>query len=337
MNINIKEIAKRAGVSIATVSRALSGNSKVKDATSKKIKKIAQELNYKPNLLARSFVKGKTNIIGLILPDISDEFFSEIIKSVDDTSYQNGYFTMVISSHGNRSLIESINTMMNSRIVDGFIILLSSINDDIRKTLSINRVPFVTISGDTNIDNCDIVTVDNYKSSSEIVRFLYNNGYRKIAYINGPKENSDAILRYQGFCDECKKLKLPINTAWVLNGDFKLAGGENAANKILQYKEKPEVIFAANDMMAAGCYNSLINNGYKIPEDIGVVGFDDILISEYLTPPLTTLKVDTESLGKFATEKLINRINGNDNSKHQIISVNTELIIRKSVKIKKGK
>ncbi len=329
-SINIKEIAKRANVSIATVSRALSGNNNVTKETRSKILKIAHELNYKPNLLARSFVKGKTNIIGLILPDISDEFFSEIIKSVDDTSYQDGYFTMVISSHGNRSLVESINTMMNSRIVDGLIVLLSSVNDEIKRTLSSHRIPVVAISGDTSIGNYDIITVDNYKSSRDVVNYLFKKGYKKIAYINGPSENSDAILRHKGFCDECKKLKLTINPAWILNGDFTLLGGEEATNQLLQNKERPEVIFAANDMMAVGCYNSLAKNGYKIPDDIGVIGFDDILISEYLTPPLTTIKVDTETLGKFATEKLIDRINGNDTSKHQVITANTELVIRKS-------
>jgi DNA-binding LacI/PurR family transcriptional regulator len=147
----IKEIAQKAGVSIATVSRALSNSDKVQPVTRKKILRIAKELNYNPNIIARNFATKKSNIIGLILPDISDEFFSEIIHSIDKTAFENGYFTMVISSHRNRSLVESINTMMHSGLVGGFILLVPFMSNEIIKALKCDKVPFVIISGHSDI------------------------------------------------------------------------------------------------------------------------------------------------------------------------------------------
>lgn len=330
MNTNIKEIAKRANVSIATVSRALSGQNNVREETKKQILRIARQLNYKPNLLARNFVKGKSNIIGLILPDISDEFFSEIIKSIDDTSFISGYFTMVISSHKNRSLVESIQTMMNSGIAGGFILLVPFMNSEIEKALKSERVPFVIISGDSELGDYDIITIDNYNAAYNAVKFLSDKGYKKIAHIAGPDENNDAVLRREGFLNACTKLKLETKKSWITKGDFTLEGGESAANLILNGKEKPEVIFAANDMTAIGCYNAASKLGLKIPDDIAIIGFDDVLISQYVNPPLTTIKVDTETIGKTAAEKLIRKMTEKEKSKPQTIKISTELVIRNS-------
>lgn len=330
MNPNIKEIAKRANVSIATVSRALSGQNNVREETKKHILKIARQLNYNPNLLARNFVKGQSNIIGLILPDISDEFFSEIIKSIDDTSFISGYFTMVISSHKNRSLGESINTMMNSGIAGGFILLVPFMNSEIEKALKSERVPFVIISGDAKLGNYDIITIDNYNAAYNVVNFLAERGYKKIAHVAGPDENNDAALRREGFLNACAKLKLETKKTWIAKGDFTLESGERAANLILNQKKKPEVIFAANDMMAIGCYNAASKLGLKIPDDVAIIGFDDVLISQYVNPPLTTIKVDTEAIGKTAAEKLIQKMTEKEKSKPQTIKISTELVIRNS-------
>lgn len=330
MPITIKQIAKKANVSIATVSRALSGDSKVRPATKKLVLKFAKQLNYNPNIIARNFVRGKSNIIGLVLPDISDEYFSEIIRSIDDTSYLNGYYTMVMSSHENRSLTESINTMMNSGIVGGFILLIPFINSEIKKVLNSGNIPFVLISGDDNIGDFDVVTTDNYQSAFRMVEFLVKKGYKKIAHISGPPENNDAFLRKKGFRDACSKYKVEVRKSWLVNGNFTMESGELVCTKLLNEKEKPEVIFAANDMMALGCYKAIHSKGMKIPADIAIAGFDDILISEYANPALTTIRVDTDRIGKVAAERLIEKMIGTVNNVIKKKEIASELVVRSS-------
>lgn len=330
MSSTIKQIAEKANVSIATVSRALSNDPKVLEATRKKILKIAKELNYNPNIIARNFAKRQSNIIGLILPDISDEFFSEIIHSIDDTAFDNGYFTMVISSHRNRSMVESINTMMSSGIVAGFILLTPFMSNDIAKALKTDSVPYVLISGDTEIGDYDVISVDNYKATLKLIEFLASKGYKKIGHISGPSDNNDAFLRLKGFADGCKKYKLETKEQWIIKGNFTMASGEQAMLKMCKHQELPQVIFAANDMMAIGCYNALKSKGLKIPQDIAVVGFDDVLISEYTEPRLTTVRVDTKNIGKLAATRLIEKILKEKETKPKKILVSTELVIRNS-------
>lgn len=331
MASTIKQVAKVANVSIATVSRALSDDVKVKSETKKLVLDAARDLNYKPNILARNFVKGKSNIVGLILPDISDEFFSEIIRGVDETSYVHGYYTLVISSHKNRSLVESVHTLMGAGLVGGFIVLVPFMDRKIKEALMHERVPFVIISGSTEIDDYNSVSVDNYKAAYELTEYLITKkGCKKFAHITGPLENNDALLRMEGFLDACLKHNINVLKSWIVKGNFTKEGGIEATKKLLELKNKPEVIFAANDWTAVGCYEVIFEKGLKIPRDIAVVGFDDVMISRHLHPPLTTVKVPTSELGQTAANVLINKIHDRNHSAAQSIKIATELVIRKS-------
>ena len=330
MASTIKQIAQRASVSIATVSRALSDSPKVQEATRKRILKLAKELNYNPNIIARNFAKRKSNMLGLILPDISDEFFAEIIHSIDETAYEFGYFTLVVSSHKNRSMVESINTMMHSGLVGGFILLTPFMSNDIASALSTNTVPYVLISGDSEIGDYDVITVDNYKASFKLVEYLVGKGYKKIGHIAGPVENNDAFLRKKGFADACKKFKLEVKDYWLAKGTFTMASGEQATLKMLKHNDMPRVIFASNDMMAIGCCNALRSKGIKVPDEVAVVGFDDIILAEYSNPSLTTIKVDTDRIGQLAAQRLIEKVQKDINGKPRKVVVPTELVIRNS-------
>lgn len=330
MSSTIKQIAQKANVSIATVSRALSDSPKVQEATRKKILNLAKELNYNPNIIARNFAKRKSNMLGLILPDISDEFFAEIIHSIDETAYEFGYFTLVVSSHKNRSMVESINTMMHSGIVGGFILLTPFMSNEIANALSTNTVPYVLISGDSEIGDYDVITVDNYKASYKLIEYLVSKGHRKIGHIAGPEENNDAFLRKKGFADACKKFKLEVKNYWQAKGTFTMASGEQATLKMLKHNDMPSVIFAANDMMAIGCCSALKSKGIKVPDEVAVVGFDDVILAEYSNPSLTTVKVDTDTIGKLAAQRLIEKVQKDLNGKPRKVVVPTELVIRNS-------
>lgn len=327
----IKQIARKANVSIATVSRALNNDSKVTPETREKILKISNELNYKPNLIARSFVKKKSNILGLILPGISDEFFTDIIRGVDEVTFNSGYYTMVASSHGFKNLSESILAFTNAGLVGGVILLLPTFTDEIKSTLQNVKIPVVVIGGGKSDLGYDTVAIDNYQGAFNAAEFLIKKkGYKKIAHISGPADNDDAYLRKKGFVDACKKNGIQLNKTFLIDGDFTKESGYNGFIKLYSMPEKPEVIFTANDMMALGCYEAAAYLNINIPKEISLMGFDDIFISQYLNPGLTTVRVQIEEVGKAAASILINKLNGTNGKVHPLVKIPTELIIRNS-------
>ncbi len=329
MAATIKEIAIRAKVSIATVSRAFN-DGKIKPETKKKILEIAGELNYNPNLLARNFVKKQSNVIGLILPDITDEFFSELIRGVDETTFKYGYYTMVISSHKNRSLVESVSQLNSSGLVGGIILLVPHFSDELKNMLDSNKIPFVIISGESNIGNYNVVSIDNYHAAYTLTKYLIKKkGYTRIAHISGPLDNFDAVIRKKGFLDACRDLKIKIKNEWLLEGDFSRKSGEQNFKNIWKLTDKPEVIFASNDMMAIGCITIADERGIRIPAEIAVVGVDDVFVSGIIKPGLTTMKVFIDKVGRTASKILIESMQGKKKKK-QKIKIRTELIERLS-------
>ncbi len=333
MTITIKELALKCGVSTATVSRAMNDDPSVKKTTKDKVLSFAKKLNYNPNLLARSFVTKKSNIIGLVMPDIFGEFFMEIIHGVDEVCYLNKYYTMVSSSHGKRSTAEAIVDFMSKGIVGGIILMTPAINDEIRKILRLNQLPTVVISGKRDFDRCDSISIDNYNGAYSLIDYLINSKkIKKIGHISGPLNNNDAVQRQRGYLNALEDNSVKVNKNWIIEGDFTTFGGQAASTKLLKMQDRPEVIFAANDMMAIGCYVTARELNLKIPTDFGVVGFDDIFVSQFLNPRLTTTHIPSYDLGKEAATTLIKRMNKPEKNKFEHIIVPTELIIGGSVK-----
>lgn len=332
---NIEEIARRAKVSVATVSRALNDDPKVTQETKKLVLKVADELNYRPNIVARNFAKKTSNIIGLILPDITDEFFSELIKGVDEVTYQHNYFTMVISSHRYLQLENTLSSVLRNGLLGGLILLVPNIDKNLRNILSQTKIPFVIISGGMHSSDYDTVSVDNYQGAYDMTNYLIKKcGYKKIAHISGPKQNDDAKIRVKAFKDACAENGINVPNNFLVEGDFTRESGIRIGMELLNLKNKPEVIFAANDMMALGCYDASAKKGLSIPDDIAIVGFDNIFVSQYLNPPLTTVSAQIEDEGRQAAELLIEKIKNNNTSGIQPkkIKIATELIIRNSTK-----
>jgi LacI family transcriptional regulator len=327
----IKQIAKKANVSIATVSRALNNDSRVTTHTHDKILRISNELNYKPNLVARNFVKQTSYAIGLILPDISDEFFTDIIRGVDEITHKNGYYTMVASSHKHRTLSDSITTFSQTGLVGGVILLVSAMTDDLKNILDHTKIPVVLIGGGKQERGFDSVAIENYEGAFNATEYLIKKkGFNKIAHITGPAENYDAFLRKKGFIDACKKNGVSINKSFIVDGNFTIDSGYHGFIQLYGLPEKPQAIFAANDMMALGCYDAANYFNVKIPDDISLIGFDDIFISKYINPGLTTVRVQIEEVGKAAATLLIDRLNNSNGKTHSLIKIPTELIIRNS-------
>lgn len=333
MKTTIKDVAEKANVSIATVSRALNNHPKVSAATREYILKISEELNYKPNLTARGLAKKETKIIGLVLPEIQGDFFTEVIKGVDQIAHSGGYHVLVAGSHSERNIVESIMSFMGQSMVDGVILMIPSISDQVKEIISVSNIPpVVLINGNHSLKDFDLVYIDNFQGAYSIIDYIIKNyGYTKIAHIKGPAKNNDAAERFEGYKAALENNNLEMRDEWIINGDFTIKGGEIACSRLLSLKETPEVIFAGNDMMAAGCYRVIKAHGLSIPDDIGVVGFDHTFLSEFISPPITTVHVPILEVGKTAASLLLEKITNKDHKPRQV-KISAGIILGKSCK-----
>jgi LacI family transcriptional regulator len=311
MRVNIHEIAKKTGFSIATVSRAINDKGLVKERTRQKILQVAQSLNYKPHPIARSLSSKRTDTIGVVLPELVDEFFMELIHGIDEVAHENNRFIMVSSSHSKRNDVETALDYMNSGRVDGVILMAPGLQKEISEIFHKSRRPVVLINCPVNIPGVASFSINNYQGAFSIVQHLINHGYKKIGMIKGPDKNSDAQARWSGFRDALRKNNLEINPAFVLQGDFSTRSGYYGFTRLMNQRKKPEAIFAANDMTAVGIYEAATDLNINIPGDIAVAGFDDIFLSRLLKPRLTTVHVPIMELGNKAMNYLIQMIEGN--------------------------
>jgi len=310
MKIDIHKVASKAGVSIATVSRALNGSTLVKQGTKERILKAVEELNYIPNPIGRSLAKQSTETIGVVLPDLVGEFFMDFIHSIDEEAYKQNWHVLISSSHSQRNIIETLIELMGSGRVDGVILMAPQIQNEVSEIIQKSKTPVVLVNTCENFDKIDQIKINNFQGSFDIVEhFIKVHEYKKIGIINGPKGNCDAEERLSGYLSALKKYKVPKDSSLIMNGNFDVESGVLGFTTLMNQQVKPEAIFATNDMMAVGAYEAAKELGYKIPNDIAIAGFDDIYLSQFLSPRLTTVHVPISDLGSKAVEYFLDRIN----------------------------
>ncbi|HQU70697.1 MAG: LacI family DNA-binding transcriptional regulator [Calditrichaeota bacterium] len=311
MKVDIREIARRAGVSTATVSRTLSGKGPVREETRRKVMNVVQDLNYRPNSRARNLSRRQTDTIGVILPELVDEFFMDLIHSIDEEAYLAGHYVMISSSHNQRNIVQTLVEFMDSGRVDGVILMAPKMMDSrLSQRLKQIRGPIVFLNSRPEIENCISFTIDNYQGATSMVRHLISHGYERIAMIKGPEGNSDADERYQGYLDCMLDHGLRIDPSLVVEGDFTIKGGYHGFMRLFGLPKPPRAIFAANDMMALGAYEAAKQTGINIPDDVALGGFDDIFLSKLLNPRLTTVHAPIVELGSKALRYLLQMISG---------------------------
>ncbi|KAB2908533.1 MAG: LacI family transcriptional regulator [Ignavibacteriales bacterium] len=310
---NIHEVAKLAGVSIATVSRAFNNSKFIKDDTKTRILKIAEEIDYKPSPLARGLSTNMTDTIGVIIPDISGEFFTDIIHGIDEEAHRWNKFIIVASSHGQRNDVETLIDFMSSGRVDGVVMMAPHIHKEVPEIIAKSKRPVVLINSLNEIDEAVSISIDNFQGTTANIEHLLEHGYKKLGMIKGPGDNCDAEERYLGFTKTLEKHGIEINPNWIVEGDFSTKSGYYGFMRLMTLTEKPEAIFAANDMMALGVYEGAKVLKLKIPDDIAVTGFDDIYLSRLLSPRLTTVHAPIEELGSKAVKYLLKLIYGEVN------------------------
>ncbi|MBK5246469.1 MAG: LacI family DNA-binding transcriptional regulator [Peptostreptococcaceae bacterium] len=337
-NVTIKEIAFDAKVSIATVSMILNNkDKKISEATRNRVLEIAKDLNYIPNTMARSLITRQTKTIGLIMPDITNPFFPEIARGAEDKASQSHYSIIYCNTDDNIGREDQYINTLTEKMVDGIILAHSSDREESSYGLNRNRVPIVLIDRDFSFPNIvGKVLVNNKDASFKGVNYLLEKGYEKIVYIAGPMTTQTAKDRLDGYKMALSERGVEYRDNYVKIGDYKAQWGELAVKEFLNEGISFDSIFCGNDLIAIGAIKALKNAGMQVPEDVGIIGFDDIYMASMMDPELTTIRQPNYEMGFRAAELLINEINdrseniekGNMDVKKIILE--TELIIRKS-------
>ena len=309
-SITIKEIARQLDVSKSTVSRALRDSSEISEETKKRVIELAESLNYSPNPIALSLLRNRTQTLGIIVPDIANPFFSTAIGGVEDIAYSRGYHTMIYQSHESyeRELADTRHIAM--RRVDGLIVSISSQteNHDHFIALQEQGIPVVFFDRVSDSTPSHKVRVDDYKGAFEATEHLISRGCKCIAHIAGPPNLSISRNRLRGYQDALTKYGIELHDEWVVSSEYNQAGGTERAYQLMALKNRPDAIFAASDRIAIGVHWALRQLGYRMPDDIALVGFSDLSISSLLDPPLSSVAQPSFEMGQLAATLLLDLI-----------------------------
>jgi LacI family transcriptional regulator len=325
----IKDVAQAAGVSVATVSRVYNDSDLVREKTASRVRDAALRLGYVPHGGARSLSTSRTHTLGVLLPDLYGEFFSEVIRGIDQTAQRNGFHILVSSSHDGRPGVEAALRSMRGR-VDGLIVMWPEMDAETALRNLPAGFPLVLMNAPVGPHAFDVITVANFEGARAMVRHLLELGHRRIAIIKGAEGNYDAAERLRGYRAALEEAGVASDPALELAGDFSERAGFRATTQLLAATPRPTAIFAANDSMAIGALSALREAGLRVPDDVAVAGFDDIPLARYLDPPLSSVHVDIAALGERAARRLLEAVRDKAAHDRRSETVPTTLVLRRS-------
>jgi len=323
----IKDVAKQAGVAVSTVSLALNNDPRVSEDTRRKVLKSAEELNYRPNGAARSLKRRKTETVGLFLNDFGGPFFSSFIQGVEEVVSANGYDLVACSTFGGQH--NTANRYLREKQFDAAIILGPAIPDELILQVAGPQFPIVVMDRELSADHVHSVLVDNVQGARSATRHLIGLGRRRIGYLSGPLNSYNNQKRLVGFKSALEEAGIPLQASCVAQGHFTESGGYQAMKSLIVSRSLPDAVFAANDEMALGAIQALMEAGLRVPEDVAVVGFDDIRLSSYVRPALTTVGHPKHEWGTVATHVVFQALR-EPGEQPSAIMLDTELIVRES-------
>ncbi len=332
--MNQRDIAKIAGVSSATISRVINNDPFVATRTKEHVLKVINDHGYVPNATAKNLKTSSTNIIGYLVPDIRNPFFTSLLAGFEEMCYAKGYD--IIFENTNENLVKekkALQTFLGYR-VDGILgVFVDPDNEDIKKFKDMN-IPIVCIDRKSkNSLEHDCILIDNYGGMKQIVEYLYNLGHRDIALIYGTPTITPGEERLAGFCKTMKELGVPVKKEYVVPGYFNEEGSYKAVEQLLALEKRPTAVVTSNNLSTMGAYKAFIDNKIKIGEEISLVGFDDFSLSAHLSPPITVLKRPNTEIGRKAAERLLKRIDAVKKGKTMLPTeerLPTKLCIRES-------
>lgn len=325
----IRDVAKEAGVSIATVSHVINDTRYVSPELIARVKEAMERLNYHPNGIARSLKTQRTHTIGLIVSDISNPFFSSLVRGVEDAAAENGYSVIIANTDEDLAKERLYLKVLRERRIDGLIIAPTGKEVKDLKLLSEQGIPFIFV--DRKIDNieADAVLSENVEGAYQAVRYLIKRGHRRIGVVLGLKGVSTSEERFMGYKKALGEFKTPEEEELIVRGNFRVEGGVKACRKLLSLQNPPSAIFSLNNMMTIGVLKALRERGLRCPKDIEVVGFDDFEWADTFDFPLSTVVQQPYRMGYQGAQLLFTKIKGERSGRHEEVRLATALKVRK--------
>ncbi|MCH5584552.1 LacI family transcriptional regulator [Shimazuella sp. AN120528] len=333
--VTIKDVAQLAGVSPSTVSRVISNHPKISPATRKKVRDAMHQLDYHPNIMAKSLVSKNTNTIGLVLPYSSDNlfinpFFSEVLRGMLAYANNKNYDLLLSSARNQREELEAINRMVLGKRIDGVVLMSPSRDDVIVKKLMEYDFPFVLLGRSLEYPDVLSVNNDNIKASFDLTNYLIAQGHQKIGIVTGKPELVVSEDRLSGFQRALRQAGLPLNPDWIVSAEMLEKNAYHTISMLMNAGDRPTAILVIDDVIAISLIRELAEIGFGVPEDISIVGFNNIYMSEMSNPPLTTIDVGIYQLGYQTIQQLIRKLAGEDHPSK--VTVPHRLVVRESTK-----
>lgn len=330
----IKDVAKMAGVSTTTVSHVINKTRFVAKETEEAVMQAIKSLKYSPSAVARSLKVNTTKSIGMIVTTSESPYFAEIIHAVEDHCYRQGYSLFLCNTQNDPEKIKNHVEMLAKKRVDGLLVMCSEYTQHSLDVLSgFSSVPMVVMDWGPNVDT-DIIEDNSFTGGYIATKHLIDCGHKAIGLIAGELDKTTAKTRYEGFVKAMNEANLPIYENWIMEGFFEPEDGYECMNKILSQNSLPTAVFCCNDVMALGAISAITEKGLRVPDDISIIGYDNIHSSRFYAPPLTTIHQSKSRLGAQAVNLLFERIANKDNENHEKhrIAIHPELVLRKSVR-----
>ncbi len=325
----IRDVAERAGVSVTTVSHVINDTRFVSEELRGRVLRAIEELNYQPSGVARSLRRKRTHTIGMIIPDNTNPFFAEVARGIEDASFELGYNVILCNSDGDLEKEMDYLGLLIEKRVDGLVFVSAGSNQATIEMLSTQEVPVVIVDRDISELAMDSVLTDNRRGGYQATHYLLTLGHRRIACITGPSQLTPSAERVTGYRNALEEAGVAVDDLLILAGDFQSQSGHEAMRSLLTLSSPPTAVFVCNDLMAIGALCAAHEAGLRVPQQLSIVGFDDIALASFTTPRLTTVAQPKYEMGLLAAEMLAERIKHKDLSPRRRF-LDVELIIRDS-------
>ncbi|HGW1211802.1 TPA: ribose operon transcriptional repressor RbsR [Klebsiella pneumoniae] len=326
----MKDVARIAGVSTSTVSHVINKDRFVSEAITAKVDAAIKSLNYAPSALARSLKLNQTRTIGMLITASTNPFYSELVRGVERSCFERGYSLVLCNTEGDEQRMNrNLETLMQKR-VDGLLLLCTETHQPSPEIMQrYPSVPTVMMDWAPFDGGSDLIQDNSLLGGDMATQYLIDQGHLRIACIAGPLDKTPARLRLEGYHAAMARCGLPVAEGYVVTSDFEFGGGFSAMQQLLALPQRPQAVFVGNDAMAVGAYQALYQAGLQIPQDMALVGYDDIELARYMTPPLTTIHQPKDELGELAIDVLIHRM-ADPQQKQQRVQLTPELVVRGS-------
>ncbi len=328
----IKDVAKLAGVSTSTVSHVLNQTRFVSEAIHDRVNLAVRELNYRPSSIARSLKVNRTSTIGMLVTTSTNPFYAEVVQGVERRCYERGYTLFLCNTEGDVERMRANLKALEEKRVDGLLLLCSETNKEVFELFESRRnTPVVVTDWGPISGNMDRIHDNSHYGGYLATKHLIDKGHTRIGCVSGPLDKMLAVERVDGFRQAMDEAGLTVREEWIIEGAFDCESGVQAMQKLLARDNRPDALFVCNDMMAFGVITEAAKKGVRVPDDISVIGYDDISMARYMNPPLTTIHQPTSKLGAMAVDTLLDRLDsGRD--KTEIIRIEPSLVERDSVR-----